>query len=88
MKLRSLDGTLTLNIVAPGIGFVLTLDGHSWLFDRDGRCTGSLPPFVITELIATGTVKHATVSSPECCPGCKDFAERNYTRYSVEGERR
>ena len=64
---------MSLSIAAPGTGFAVRLDEHVWLFDRDGRITASLPPPVTAEELATETVKHTTVSSPERCPGCRDF---------------
>ncbi len=85
MKLASRDRSMTVSIAAPGTGFALTLDGHLWLFDRDGRITGSVPPPITADEIAAGFARHTAVSSPERCPGCADFVERNY---SVEGERR
>ncbi len=73
MKLRSQDGTMELAVAAPGTGFALTLDGHLWLFDRDGNITGSVPPLITAEEIATGRVRHLAVNSPERCPGCAEF---------------
>ncbi len=85
MKLSSRDRSMRLAIAAPGTGFALTLDGHVWLFDRDGRIAGSVPPLLTADEVAAGVALHKAVSSPERCPGCADFVERNY---SVEGERR
>jgi len=77
MKLTSLDGSMTLALAVPGMGFALTLNGHVWLFDRDGRITASIPPFITPEQIAGVVEGHLNVSSPERCPGCKAFVQRN-----------
>ncbi len=78
MILVSKDGTLTLTIAAPGTGFAVTLEDHVWLFDCDGNITGSVPPLITAEEIATGTVRHLAVSRPERCPGCAGFLAANY----------
>ncbi len=69
MKLASRDRTMLLSIAAPGLGFAVVLDGHTWFFDRDGNPVGSLPPL---------GGRHAAARSPEVCPGCVDFVLRNY----------
>ena len=73
VKLTSRDRSMTLAIAAPGVGLALTLDGHLWLFDRDGNITGSIPP-------PTG---HLTVRSPESCPGCVVFVVLNHGTQEV-----
>jgi hypothetical protein len=77
MKLTSLDGSMTLAVAARGMGFALTLDGHVWLFDRNSRITGSIPPDVTAEEIAEGVPRHRVASSPEGCPGCRPFVRLN-----------
>ncbi len=78
MKLRSLDGTMELAVAAPGTGFALTLDGHLWLFDREGRVVGSIPPHLSADEIAEGVPRHVVADSPEQCPGCAPFVAVNY----------
>ena len=78
MKLASRDRSMTLAIAAPGMGFALTLDGHIWLFDRDGRITGSVPPHITAGEIAEGAPRHRVADSPERCPGCVGSVLRNY----------
>ncbi len=79
MKLRSLDGTMELAVAAPGTGFALTLDGHLWLFDRDGLIIGSVPAHLTADEIAAGIAKHRVADSPEQRPTCAAFVERNYS---------
>ncbi len=86
MKLTSRDRTMRLAIAAPGTGFALTLDDHVWLFDKDGRITGSVPPRITADEIAEGAPRHQVADSPEQCPICAAFVERNYTHGSAEGE--
>ena len=69
MKLARRDRSMTLAVAAPGMGFALTLDGHLWLWDRDGNITGSVPS-------AEG---HYPASSPQACPRCAPFLEKNYS---------
>ncbi len=76
MKLTSRDRSIRLAIAAPGMGFTLSLDDHLWLFDRDGRITGSIPPHLTADEVAAGVARHTTASIPERCPGCADFVER------------
>ena len=78
MKLQSRDRTMTLSIAAPGTGFALTLDVHVWLFDRDSRIIGSIPPHLTVDEVAAGVARHIAVSSPEACPGCAGFVLANY----------
>jgi hypothetical protein len=66
VKCISRDGTLLLSITAPGIGFALTLDGHTWMFDRNAMVVGSLPP----------PPRHLALHHPENCPGCAEFVVR------------
>jgi hypothetical protein len=54
---------MLLSITAPSSGFSVTLDGHTWLFDRDANIVGSLPP----------PPGHRALRSPENCPGCVNF---------------
>ena len=67
MKCISRDGTMLLSITAPSSGFSVTLDGHTWLFDRDALVVGSLPP----------PEGHLPLRHPENCPGCMDFIIRS-----------
>jgi hypothetical protein len=67
VKCISRDGTMLLSITAPASGFSVTLDGHTWLFDRDARIVGSLPP----------PKGHLALRNPENCPGCLEFIIRS-----------
>jgi hypothetical protein len=57
---------MLLSITAPGRGFAVTLDGHTWLFDRGANIVGCLPP----------PRGHLPVRNPENCPGCVEFIVR------------
>jgi hypothetical protein len=58
---------MLLSISAPGHGFSVTLDGHTWIFDRDAIIVGSLPP----------PKDHLGSRSPENCPACLEFMIRS-----------
>lgn len=68
MKIASLDRSMSLSVAAPGCGFALTLDGHAWLFDKDGEIRGSIIP--------VETTSHVALSRIERCPICVAFIER------------
>ena len=71
MRITSRDRTLDLLIASP-LGFMVTVDGHAWLFDRDSRVQTSVPP--------DPPVRHKAAHTPERCPGCAGFVLRDLPR--------
>ncbi len=71
MKIASLDKSIALSISTPGLGMTLTLSGHAWLFDRDGRIVGSITPVEPS--------RHLAVREIERCPACRPFIELHFS---------
>ncbi|MGC2623589.1 MAG: hypothetical protein WA244_10290 [Candidatus Acidiferrales bacterium] len=74
MRITSADRTLALLIASPGLGFVVTVDGHAWFFDRDSR--------IATSVLPDPEAGHQAGRSPERCPRCRQFTRIDFSERS------
>ncbi|MFZ0334287.1 MAG: hypothetical protein WAN10_15945 [Candidatus Acidiferrales bacterium] len=72
MRITSADRTLSILIASPGLGYVVTVDGHAWFFDRDSN--------VATNVLPDPEAGHQAGRSPERCPACSRFVQRDYPK--------
>lgn len=65
MKIVSLDRSVEIVPPTSGMGFVISLDGHSWFYDPDGTLRISIPP--------DQPGQHVAAREIYMCPACKRF---------------